>query len=232
MKSFFDKLTPAERRLVVGVGIVVFAVVNFWFVFPMFGQYGEFENKRATTLKHIADYKAEIARKATYEKLVKELSDVGDIASEAAALRLFDEVNSQSALSGINPSSISPLNRNFTGKTNAFFEEASVSVSFNNTGEKELIDFLYRLADKQFLIRAKFMTVQPEPPGRMRLQGSITLVKSYQRKPPPKPVPTTPRTAPATNTAAKTAPPPAPKTAPAPRTTAGPTNAVAAPPKK
>ncbi len=227
MKNFFDKLTPAERRLVVIVGIAVFVVVNIWFIFPMFGQYGDFEVKRAKTLKQIADYKAEIARRGSYEKLIRELSNVGDIASEAAALRLFDEVNSQVALSGITAPSISPINRSFSGKTNAFFEEASVNVTFN-AGEKELIDFLYRLADKQFLIRAKSFTVQPDVPGRMRLQGNVTLVKSYQRKPPPKAVPTTPKTAPATNPAAK----PAPKTAPAAKSGPAATNAAASPPKK
>ncbi len=228
MKSFFDKLTPAERRLVVIVGIAVFVVINIWFIFPMFGQYGDFENKRAKTLRQIADYKAEIARKGAYEKLIRELSSLGgEIASEAAALRLFDEVNSQIALSGISVGNISPLSRS-SGKTNAFFEEASVNVTFN-AGEKELIDFLYRLADKQFLIRAKSFTVQPDVPGRMRLQGNVTLVKSYQRKAPPKAVPTTPKTAPATNTAAK---PAMPKATPAPKSGPAPTNAAAAPPKK
>jgi hypothetical protein len=218
MKSFFDKLTPPERRLVVLVGIAVFVVINIWWIIPRFGDYGEFEAKRAKTLKQIAEYKTEIARKGSYEKLIRELSSVaGDVASEAAALRLFDEVNSQAALSGITPTGFTPLNRAVSGKTNAFFEEASVSVNFT-AGEKELIDFLYRLADKQFLIRAKSMTVQPDVPGRMRLQGSVTLVKSYQRKAPPKAVPTTPRTAPATNPAARPATPkatPAPKSAPA-----------------
>jgi hypothetical protein len=229
MKSFFDKLTPAERRLVVIVGIAVFVVINIWFIFPMFGQYGQFEKKRGDTLKQIANYKAEIARKGAYEKLIRELSSLGgEIASEAAALRLFDEVNSQVALSGISVGNISPVNRNYSGKTNAFFEEAALTISYV-AGEKELIDFLYRLADKQFLIRAKGLTVQPDVPARMRLQGSVTLVKSYQRKPPPKAVPTAPKTAPATNTAAR---PATPKAAPPPKSGHAPTNTAAAPPKK
>jgi len=229
MKGFFDKLTPAERRLVVIVGIAVFGVINIWFVFPMFGQYGEFQEKRKETLKKIETFKAENAKKSTYDRQINELLRLtGDVPTDTAALRLFDEVSSQATLSGIGVSGISPLNRAPSGgKTNAFFEEASVNVNFA-AGEKELIDFLYRLADKQFLIRAKSMTVQPEPPGRMRLAGTVTLVKSYQRKPPPKAAPTTPKTAPATNTATR----PAPKTPPAPRTAPGTTNAPAGPLKK
>ena len=230
MKSFFDKLTPAERRLVVVVGIAVFLVINFWFIFPMFGQYGGFEDKRAKTLKQIATYKAEIARKPSYIRQIQELSSLGgEIASEAAALRLVDEVNSHVALSGIGVSGISPLSRGSDrGKTN-FFEEASVMVTYN-AGEKELIDFLYRLADKQDLIRAKSLTVQPDVPGRTRLQGNVTLVKSYQRKQPAKAASTTSKTAPATDTAPK---PAATKGTPTPKPgPAAPTNAAAAPMKK
>jgi hypothetical protein len=231
MKSFFDKLTPAERRLVVVVGIAVFLVINFWFIFPMFGQYGGFEDKRDETLKKIATYKAEIARKPSYIRQIQELSSLGgEIATEDAALRLVDEVNSHVALSGIGVTGISPLSRggySDRGKTN-FFEEASVSVTYN-AGEKELIDFLYRLADKQYLIRAKSLTVQPDVPGRMRLQGNVTLVKSYQRKQPAKAT-TSSKTAPATNTASK---PAATKGTPTPKPgPAVPTNAAAAPMKK
>ena len=82
------------------------------------------------------------------------------------------------------------------------------------TGEKELIDFLYRMAQNDLLIRAKSMQLQPDIPNRYKLQGSITLVKSYQRKAPPKPA----APAKATNAPAK-APTPAPKI-PAPSNTA------------
>ena len=80
---------------------------------------------------------------------------------------MSQEVNSQAALSGVTLNSISPVNRG-GGKTNAFFDEASVSVSII-TGEKELIDFLYRLAANDLLIRAKSMLMQPDVQGRTRL---------------------------------------------------------------
>lgn len=232
MKSFFDKLTPAERRLVVIVGIGVFVVINIWFIFPTFGQYGQLDKKRKDTLELIDKYNAEKSKKASYENQIKELLKVtGDVPSDTAALRLADEVNSQATLSGLNTPGFSPVNRGGStsgGKTNAFFEEVSMNVTFT-AGEKELIEFLYRLADKQYLIRAKSLTVQPDVPGRMKLQGSVTLVKSYQRKPPPKVIPTPPKNAPATNTASK---PPAPKTTPATKPGPTPTNAVVTPSKK
>lgn len=215
MTSLFDKLNlaPAERRLVVIVGIVVFVVLNFWLVFPEFGEWAKNEQRIRDASGKLKTYKDEITRKTAYEKELKELEQQGSqVATEEAALRLSQEVNSQAALSGVTLTSISPLQRNSstTGKTNAFFEEASVTVSIN-TSEKELLDFLYRLADKDILIRAKSMNLSPDP-SRMRLQGQFMLVKSFQRKPPVKATPS----AAAAKPAVKPAEPPVTKPAPAP----------------
>lgn len=224
MTSLFDKLNlaPAERRLVVIVGIVVFVVLNFWLVIPEFGEWAKNEQRIRDASAKLTTYKDEIARKSAYEKEQKELENNGSqVATEEAALRLSQEVNSQAALSGVTLTSISPLQRNSSmpGKTNAFFEEASITVSIN-TSEKELIDFLYRLADKDILIRARSMNLSPDP-SRMRLQGQFMLVKSFQRRPPPKATPSAtaaarPGAKPAETPAAKpAAAASAPKTPPA-----------------
>jgi len=98
------------------------------------------------------------------------------------------------------------------GKTNAFFEEQTVVLNVT-CGEKELVDFLYRLADKDLLIRAKSMQISPDIQSRMRLQGPITLVKSFQRKQTARSVVTAAAFAPAapkpaaSNTPAPVAPP-------------------------
>jgi hypothetical protein len=180
-------LRPQERRLVVIVGIVVFVVLNFWLVIPMFGDYGRYERRILDASKKLNDYKQEIQKRPAYDKELKELeSQGGYVPTEEAGLRLSQEVNSQAALSGFITTGVNPVGRQGTGgKTNAFFDEAAVSVNFNGTGEKELIDFLYRLADKDLLIRAKSMLIGSDP-SQMRLQGNMTLVKSYQRRPPPK----------------------------------------------
>lgn len=188
MSSVFDKLNlaPAERRLVVIVGIVVFVVLNFWLVIPEFGEWAKNEQRTKDARSKLQNYKTEIGKKPAYEKELKELeSQGGYVPTEEAALRLSQEINSQAALSGVTITQIQPLIRQGSGgKTNAFFEEASVTVNIN-TSEKELLDFLFRLADKDMLIRAKSMQLSPDP-SRMRLQGPITLVKSFQRRPPVK----------------------------------------------
>ena len=215
MNKIFDRLNlrPQERRLVVIVAIVVFVVVNFWLVIPMFGEFGKNQQRMTDAQKNVDRYQTEIGKKQGYQKQLNDLQAQGSsIPSEDAALRLYQEVNSQANLTGLGYTSISQATRGGSGgKTNAFFDETSVTVSVR-TGEKELIDFLNRLTDKDMMIRAKSMNISPELPGRNSLQGSITLVKSFQRKPPVAakgPGPAAARAAAKTN-----APAPAPKAAP------------------
>ena len=200
MSNVFDKLNlaPAERRLVVIVGIVVFVVLNFWLVIPQFGDWAKNEQRTKDARSKLQSYQTEIAKESAYKKELGELEKQGGyVATEEAALRLSQEVNSQAALSGVTITAITPQQQQGTGgKTNAFFQETSVTVNINSS-EKELIEFLFRLADKDMLIRARSMQLSPDP-SRMRLQGPIRLVKSFQRRPPVKA---------ATTAAAKPAPP-------------------------
>ena len=211
MRSVFDKLNlnAQERRLVVITGIVIFALLNWFLVFPTWGEYGKNLNRIDAAKQQFRKYQDEIAKRPGYDREMKELkSQGGQVATEEAALQLSTEINTHAALSGVTITGMTPLQRQGTsGKTNAFFEEAAVTVNIN-TGEKELIQFLYNLADKDLLIRAKAMNISPEV-TRQRLQGQITLVKSYQRRPPlraatatakpasPSPVAATPKPAPA-----------------------------------
>ncbi len=189
--SYFDKLglSPQERRLVVIVGIVVFVVINWWVIFPMFGNWGIYEQKLKDSAAQRDKFNAEIGRQKEYDTKLKALQQQGSqVASEEAALRLQQDVINMANLTGLGYGNITPVNRaSTTVKTNSFFDEASVSVSIN-TGEKELIDFLVRLADKELLVRAKSMDIGPDPQTQTRLMGNLTLVKSFQRKPPPKPL--------------------------------------------
>jgi hypothetical protein len=236
MNSFFDKLNlrPQERRLVVIVGIVVFVVLNFVFVFPNFGAFGRIQQRTMDAGKKLDLYNSEIGRQSTYQREINTLRTQGaSVATEDQVLTLADNVNSHAALSGVTIAAMTPMQRgSTTGKTNAFFEEQSVVVSVN-TGEKELVDFLYRLADKDLLIRARSMEISPDVP-RMRLQGRITLVKSFQRKPPGKQALTGSASAPARpstsapTTAARSNTPAAPPATNAPLTPSKPTSAVPA----
>jgi len=230
MTSVFDKLNlrPQERRLVVIVGIVLFIVLNFLVVFPNFGALGKLQADTVLAREKLRIYQMEIKKQSTYQKEIATLQSQGaQVVTEAQALTLASDVNSQAALSGVTVTVMTPMQRGGGGgRTNAFFEEQTVALNVN-TGEKELIDFLYRLADKELLIRAKNMQINPDV-TRMRLQGQITLVKSFQRKQPAKSAATAPTSSlakpPTSVTPAKTNAP-EPKLQPAPPTPAKVTNA-------
>ena len=47
MKKYFAHLRPLERRLVVGVGVVLIIVLNWWFIWPEFSDLGNYERRGA-----------------------------------------------------------------------------------------------------------------------------------------------------------------------------------------
>ena len=204
MTSFLDKmnLKPQERRWVVIVVLVVFVLLNFIFVWPNFGNLGRSEQGLRDTQGLLKKYQGEIDKQATYTRQLRELQEGGQfIANEEQALRLSQEVNNQAALTGVNILSSTPGTRG-SGKTNAFFDEQTLQISIN-CDEPPLVEFLYNLAARESLTRVRSMTLGPDP-KRERLQGNITLVKSFQRKPPAK---STAAAAPTNSTAAKLVPP-------------------------
>lgn len=192
MNSLLDKLNlrPQERRLVVIVGFVVFVVLNIWMVWPQFGQVAVWEQRKRDADKKLKTFKDELNRKPEYERILKDLESRGVyVATEEQALQLMEEVRSEAALANVSVTRWDPTQRGATTTRTNFFEEQSLSITVN-TGEKELVDFLYNLGSRNSLIRVKNMSLQPDP-TRMRLQGTILLVKSFQRKARPTAVATT-----------------------------------------
>jgi hypothetical protein len=216
-KSAFDKLNlrPGERRLLIGVVIVVFIIVNWIFVWPRFKDWGKISARRAEAERLIHQYNREIGNTKGYQMQLNELKEQGaEVASEEQAVKLSTTVQSQAALSGVQVNRYDPVRQtalSSAGKTNQFFEEQSGIINVT-TEEKNLVDFLYSLGVGGSLIRVRSMTLNPDP-QRQKLQGNITLVASYAKKAPPKVV------AAATTTAAK--PSPSTATRPASTNTAG-----------
>src|SRR6185436_13619985 len=128
MKSVFDKLNlrPQERRLVVIVGIVLFAVVNFWFVFPHFGDLGKLQNKKDYAQKTLKKFNDELAKKAQYERDLKRLESSGQyLPSEEQALELQREAYQQAQQAGVTILRSDP-GRPTVQRTNSFFEEQTL----------------------------------------------------------------------------------------------------------
>ena len=105
------------------------------------------------------------------------------VASEERAVQLIDEVNSQAALDQVQLLRREPSRNTAGSRTNAFFEEAALLVTFNSN-ETNLVNFLFNLGERNSLIRVRAMQLGRDP-SQTKLSGSITFVESFQKKPPP-----------------------------------------------
>lgn len=187
MNALFDKLNlrPAERRLVMIVALVVFLVVNAFLVWPRFFEWGKVTNQTKSAQMMKDQYDAEIKKVPEYQRKLAELANKGaHVGNEDEALKLSTTVHSQAALSGVTVNNYTavPKTASTGGKTNTFFDEQSATIQFI-AEERSLVDFLYNLGAGGSMIRVRTMTLNPDAP-RYKLQGSITLVASYQRTTP------------------------------------------------
>jgi len=187
MTSYLDRLNlrPFEKRLVVGVGAVLFVVLNAWFVVPHFSDLSEAKKRRADAIERMKRWQTEIDQKAKYElgisKLVKEGQEVQ---AEDQVNQFARAIQEQQAKSGVG---IGNFGRTTT-KTNQFFLELTQPVSVQS-GEAQLVDFLYSLGSGNSLIRVSELTLRPDPP-RQQLSGQVKLVASFQKTAPKKAVST------------------------------------------
>ena len=79
MTRLFDKLNlrPQERRLVILVAVVVFLALNWFFVWPYFGELGKTQQRMRDAEKNIKKFKEEIQRRPIYIRQRDELSQQG-----------------------------------------------------------------------------------------------------------------------------------------------------------
>jgi hypothetical protein len=235
MKSLFDKLNlrPQERRLVVIVAIVVFAVINFAFVIGHFGDLGRTQQRKRDAEKTLRKFKDELAKETQYKRDLDRLEKIGAyLPFEEQPLEFQREVYQAAQQTGVLINSGADAARGgFQQRTNTFFEEQTFVIRLT-TGEKELVDFLWGLGKGQSLTRVSSMSLQRDP-SQTKLAGNITLVKSFQKKPPPRAPASTVVSAAAkakasTQSTAKTSSPPSTAKATPPATKPGATNPPAA----
>lgn len=179
MTSFFDKLNlrPQERRLVVVVGLLVFVLLNMWFVWPFFDEWGKVQGNIAKNRRTLEKYEREVGRKAQYQAQQKELESTGsEMLSNDVELQRI--VQSQAAGTGVQISSLTAV-KGSGAVTNQFFQEQTLSVQFSSGG-KEIVDFLVGVAAGNSMVRVRDMNLRPDP-GQTKLGGTIMFVGNYQR---------------------------------------------------
>lgn len=201
--SAFDSLNlrPKEKRLLVSVLAGLLMVLSLFWVWPRAGQWRKALDALDKSRKTLQTYEAEIARIPDYEARMAALEGQGSaVLQEEQALQLLRtiQLQAQQFQVVITSTRTGIPTQSTTTSTNAFFDEQAVQITVS-TGERELVRFLHALGSGESMIRVRDMDLRPDPP-RYRLNGTITLVASYQKKP------KGPRAAPAPATAA-TAPP-------------------------
>ncbi len=178
MKKYFAQLRPLERRLAVGVLVVVIVVLNAWLIWPHFSDWGNLRHRLEDARAKLKLYQTTIAQRPAYEAQMKSFESLGEsVAPEDQAINFMRTIQSQAAESGVG---INSTSRQLT-KTNEFFVEQWQNITVTATDE-QLVNFLYKLGSGASMIRVFDLELQPDN-ARQHLNASIRLAASYQKNP-------------------------------------------------
>lgn len=192
MTKWFDQLNlpPTERRLVL-FGIVVLAVLlNYFLVWPYFGEWNKTTIKLADETRKKSKFLGEISQRKRYETRLSELrlKGVPGLLDADRVPMMQQTIYAQGGVSGVTITRVTaPPPIRAVGATNQFFDERLVTVDVNG-GEAELVDFLDQLGSGDSMMRVRDITNLRPDASKTRLQASLTLVASFQKenKPPPR----------------------------------------------
>jgi hypothetical protein len=182
LKRWWEKLKPTERRWTVFAGMVAFILFNYFFIWPHFGEFGRNRALAQATLATNAMYLAEVNHKAEYERKLKELqADGSSVPPADQAIDFVHFYNSRAVSNQVTVASQGAL----LTSTNEFFLEQQMGISVQGY-ETNLVKFLYSLGAGNSMMRVRSMNLHPDP-NHMMLNAGLTLVASYQKKPPERP---------------------------------------------
>jgi hypothetical protein len=184
MTSYLDRLNlrPFEKRLVVGIAVVLFMVLNAWFVVPHFSDLSDAQKRRADALDKLNRWDGEIGQIQKYQGGINKFIKEGqEVPPEDQQNQFARAIQDQQARSGVGIQSFGRT----TTQTNLFFLELTQLIRVQS-GEAQLVDFLYNLGSGNSLIRVRDLQLSPDVPARQQLGGTVKLVASYQKNVPKK----------------------------------------------
>ena len=181
MKKYLAQLRPSERRLVVGVGVVLLIALNWIFIWPHFSDYTNYHGRLDSANLKLRNYRAAVAEAPDSQKKLKKYESEGEFVElEDQGVNFMRTVQTQSSQSGVALQNFSPPR---TQTNDVFFVEQVQNINVLAT-EDQLVDFLYKLGSSSSTIRVRDLELQPDPPHQ-RLSANIRLVASYQKNPTP-----------------------------------------------
>jgi len=179
MKKYFAHLRPLERRLAVGVVVILILALNFVFIWPHFSDWSQLQTRLKNARATLASYQATIAQATNYQAQVKSLEGQGEfVALEDQAINFMRTIQAQAEASGVGRANYS---RSIMHTNDAFFIEQVQNITVVAT-DQQLVDFLYKLGSGASMIRVRDLELQPDTP-RLHLNANIRLVASYQKNP-------------------------------------------------
>lgn len=187
MTRWFDKLklSAQERRLVLGGMVVLALLLNYWLVWPYFGELPKVNTEMERLKREQTRFFGEISQKAKYERRIQELRSQGaQVLGEDMANRVQQSVYSEASTAGVTITRLVPIiqpARTGGRQTNDFFVDNVVNIDVLG-GESELVDFLYRLGASESMIRVRDIKYLRLDPSQTRLSASLDLVASFPKK--------------------------------------------------
>jgi len=212
MKRYWENLRPFEKRVVAGVATMLFAIFNLWFVWPHFSDLAKMKDRMETAQKTLKIRQTAIAQIGFYEGEINKVKREGlDVPAEDQVLQFSRAITDEMMRSGVTPgSSGKPMTR-----TNQFFLEQSQTITVQS-GEQQLVDFLFNLGSGNSLIRVRDLGLHPDAPHQ-QIAATIRLVASFQKNPTTKPAAPVARTGSTKLPGAPAAPTRPPTGAPSPQ---------------
>ena len=180
-------LSAHERRIVVGIFLVLFVVLNYLFVWPSFGDWGRLDRQRLDMLDKITKFNGVIQQDYAsngWKKQIEILTqqEGGSVMEHPvdAQVQLQNTIRAQERKTGVYIESANPG----SVKTNEFFEEQSTAITLE-CQEPQLVGFLYHMGMDPAMIRVSVLNLQPADANtRYRLKARLTLSANYAKKQP------------------------------------------------
>ena len=178
MKGYWENLRPFEKRVVVGVATMLFAIFNLWFVLPHFSDLAKMGMRLKEAQTTLETRQAAINQTSFYQGEVNKLQREGlDVPPQEQALQFNRTITDEEMRSGVNPQG---GGRIFTRTNQIFLEQTStINVEAN---EQQLVDFLFNLGSGNSLIRVRDLGLHPDG-THQKIVAAIKLVASYQKNP-------------------------------------------------